>query len=189
MGTWSSPTTVAKAEALSRLMENPVPARNADNDLYDLMGDDGLFDMIAAAREVGKDCDVRSLVVAKLDEWLNWMEQSDWTKRWEPGAEERLLSVFNRHREVICESDVLHSIVKFPGAKAARDAVAWVLEMDARQAKELEVMDWLVPSVFVVIAPGGRVFRFEGADGCTVEAPEDRRELLASMVRGNEPKP
>jgi len=189
MGTWSSPTTVAKAEALSRLMENPIPARDADNDLYDLMGDDGLFDMIAAAREVGKGCDVRSLVVAKLDEWLNWMEPSDWTKRWEPGAEEKLLSVFNRHREAICESDVLHSIVKFSGSKAARDAVAWVLEMDARKAKELEVVDWLVPSVFVVIAPDERVFRFDGVDGCSAEAPEGRRELILSAVRQNSPTP
>lgn len=187
MGTWSSPTTVAKAAELGRLMENPIPARDADDALYDLMGDDGLFDMIVAAREVGRDCDVRGLVVAKLDEWLNWKEPAEWTRRWEPGAEERLIGIFDGYRGSICESDVLHSIVRFPGEKAARDAVAWALDLDARQAKALEVKEWVVPNVLAVVTPDDRVFRFDSVDGCSVEAPADRRLLILNELRAGRP--
>lgn len=189
MGTWSSPTTVAKADELARLMQAPIPARNADNALYDLMGDDGLFDMVVAAREVGKDCDVRSLVVVKLDEWLNWKEPADWTRRWEPGAEERLVALYDRYRETISGNDVLHSIARFPGRKAARMAVAWALDLDPGRTKALEVADWTAPGVYAVATPDDRVFRFDTVDGVVVEAPADRRELILNAVRGEAPSP
>ena len=47
MGTWALPNTKEKANALQELMQKPLKANNKSKDkLYDLYGDDELFDEI-----------------------------------------------------------------------------------------------------------------------------------------------
>jgi len=51
MGTWALPNTKEKAQALQELMQKPLKANNKTaSKLYDLYGDDGLFDAIADRR-------------------------------------------------------------------------------------------------------------------------------------------
>jgi hypothetical protein len=44
MGTWSQPNTTTKACELQRLMTAPITRKTACDQLYDLVGDDDLFD-------------------------------------------------------------------------------------------------------------------------------------------------
>lgn len=71
MGTWALPQTVKKAKELQELMKLPLPAKIASNRLYDLIGDDNLFDkIISVENECGKDRDVRDLVKFSLKSFL-----------------------------------------------------------------------------------------------------------------------
>jgi hypothetical protein len=83
MGTWALPQTVKKAKELQELMKLPLPAKIASNRLYDLIGDDNLFDkIISVENECGKDRDVRDLVKFSLKSFLENrdLSNSSWNK-------------------------------------------------------------------------------------------------------------
>jgi hypothetical protein len=72
-GTWAFPDTQKEVAQLDRLMQKPIQAgtggENATGVLYDIIGDDQLFDDIAKEAETsGPDFDVRSMVISWLDE-------------------------------------------------------------------------------------------------------------------------
>ena len=70
MGTWATPNTPAKARKLAKLLARPLPASRATDVLYDLVGDDRLFDTIGAnIRDGFGQSDVRSSVARKIKEW------------------------------------------------------------------------------------------------------------------------
>ncbi len=83
-GTWSSPNTVKRAQQLAQLMQKPIRVENASDVLYNLIGDDGLFDDFYEAEKDGPDTDVRFLVASKLQEWLKDLE--GWRDPWDPQA-------------------------------------------------------------------------------------------------------
>ena len=63
MGTWSLPQSLEKAKKLQNLLKKPLIALDVENKLYDLLGDDDLFDSIIEEQRVfGDDLDVRDLV-------------------------------------------------------------------------------------------------------------------------------
>jgi len=63
MGTWNLPQSLEKAKKLQILLKKPLIALDAESKLYDLLGDDDLFDSIIEERRVfGDDLDVRDLV-------------------------------------------------------------------------------------------------------------------------------
>ena len=78
MGTWALPNTKEKAQALQELMQKPLKANDKSKDkLYDLYGDDGLFDDIDDRRyEEGKDYDIRFLVATYINNSLEYYKKS-----------------------------------------------------------------------------------------------------------------
>ena len=67
MGTWNLPQSLEKAKKLQNLLKKPLIALDAENKLYDLLGDDDLFDSIIEEQRVfGDDLDVRDLVKSSL---------------------------------------------------------------------------------------------------------------------------
>ena len=64
-GTWSFPEDLEQVNQLKVLLSKPLPKEKAEDVLYDLIGDDELFDDIEEA-EPGSD--VRYLVKARLKE-------------------------------------------------------------------------------------------------------------------------
>lgn len=70
--TWAIPDTEETKEKLRTLMAQPLPAGpdavNATEQLYDVFGDDELFDRIGQAAETDPDVDVRPLIQARLKE-------------------------------------------------------------------------------------------------------------------------
>ena len=69
MGTWNLPQTVQKAKKLQKLTSKPLPAKIAEDELYDLLGD---------------DTDVRFLVETHLRNFLDNKENA--TKPWDKEA-------------------------------------------------------------------------------------------------------
>lgn len=72
-GTWSSPNTVELAAKMVRVFRRPIMAngRQTPRVLYDIMGDDGLYDDIADAVRPGEGpYDIRHLVANHLEKWM-----------------------------------------------------------------------------------------------------------------------
>lgn len=62
-GTWAVPDTPQKQKDLKKIFKKPIPASKAAKVLYNLVGDDVLYDMIdQVEKEDGKNADVRPLV-------------------------------------------------------------------------------------------------------------------------------
>ncbi|MDA9231370.1 hypothetical protein N9O56_02245 [Rickettsiales bacterium] len=71
MGTWALPQSLEKAKKLQNLLKKPLIALDAESKLYDLLGDDDLFDSIIEEQRVfGDDLDVRDLVKFSLEYFL-----------------------------------------------------------------------------------------------------------------------
>jgi len=71
-GTWAIPDTPEKKKRLNDLMSSPLPygvdGENATSALYDLIGDDDLFDeLYDSAKRFGPEADAREVVQAFLD--------------------------------------------------------------------------------------------------------------------------
>jgi len=84
MGTWSVPFETKQAEELQKLMSKKLLAAEASDKLYDLMGDDGLFDDIDVANEKDSRTDVRPLVKKKMTEWVKLYKRDPDSWRGEP---------------------------------------------------------------------------------------------------------
>jgi hypothetical protein len=71
-GTWALPDTEVEKEKLAELLANPMPvgveALNATEQLYDIFGDDQLFDKLTALAEEDPEADARPLILARMAE-------------------------------------------------------------------------------------------------------------------------
>jgi hypothetical protein len=71
-GTWSVPDTPEKQEQLIELMQKELPvgadATNATEELYDLLGDDVLFDQLHNLADRNANADCRELVFLRMQE-------------------------------------------------------------------------------------------------------------------------
>ena len=71
-GTWATPDTAQTKKQLQQLMAKELPvgadATNATEQLYDLLGDDQLFDQLAELADQDPDADARPLIQARLEE-------------------------------------------------------------------------------------------------------------------------
>ena len=70
-GTWSTPDTPEKQQQLIDLLSKEFPvgpdATNATEQLYNLIGDDELFDQLEALAEQNPDADCRQVVMDRMD--------------------------------------------------------------------------------------------------------------------------
>ena len=71
-GTWATPDTAQTKKQLQQLMAKELPvgadATNATEQLYDLLGDDQLFDQLAELADQDPDADARPLIQARMAE-------------------------------------------------------------------------------------------------------------------------
>ena len=70
-GTWAIPETQREVEDLQELLLNPIKAEEAEDLIYDLVGDDDLFNAIDAQIEKNPETDVRPIIINRLKELLN----------------------------------------------------------------------------------------------------------------------
>ena len=72
MGTWALPQTKKSAEQLAALMAKPLKANQAEDAIYNLLGDDELSDNICEQIKTdGSNSDARCLIAARLEDFLN----------------------------------------------------------------------------------------------------------------------
>jgi len=95
-GTWNVPSTLNKAKELQKLFNKPILAKNAEKDLYSLIGDDDFFDELDNLKSENPEGDIRTNVA----HWLkyNWISKMDpktgnfkkgygsWDSNWEQEA-------------------------------------------------------------------------------------------------------
>lgn len=71
-GTWSLPETPEQIEALRQMLLDPMPvgadAVNATEQLYNILGDDQLFDRLEDLARENADADARATIIARLAE-------------------------------------------------------------------------------------------------------------------------
>jgi hypothetical protein len=72
-GTWALPDTPEEQERLRQIMAQPLPvgpdATNATEQLYDVLGDDDLFDRLEKLANQDSDADARMLIQDKLEDF------------------------------------------------------------------------------------------------------------------------
>ena len=101
-GTWSHPYTQEKAQKLATLMENPINPKEATDKLYDLVGDDILFDSFHEAED-NKVEDVRPEVRSYIKEILERYNEKpeDFKQKFEDEALEILQSMIVEKKTVL----------------------------------------------------------------------------------------
>ena len=74
-GTWALPETPEARQQLLDLLSKDFPvgpdATNATEQLYDILGDDQLFDQLQDLADADADADARSIVIARMQEMSN----------------------------------------------------------------------------------------------------------------------
>lgn len=180
MGSWATPYTDADVTRLEALMAAPLPASQAADVLYDLVGDDTLFDAIQSAVEHDPNGDVRLLVAMTLDEWTNWMHPDSFVRAaqaspamrvlpFDPGCWERLQVLAASCPDVDPASIVGEPLVEdsTDGARAAYSAL-WA---DGSRIPDLQIARTGVPGVYAVKEAGAvGVARVEIVYGVISEA-------------------
>jgi len=89
MGTWALPQTKKSAEQLAALMAKPLKANQAEDAIYNLLGDDELSDNICEQIKTdGSNSDARCLIAARLEDFLNdYAEHPEsFSEAWNPAA-------------------------------------------------------------------------------------------------------
>jgi hypothetical protein len=80
-GTWALPDTPEKQRKLDDILAKELTvgpdATNAEEQLYDLVGDDQLFDQLQAAAENDPDADVRDIVISRLKQMGQQVREPD----------------------------------------------------------------------------------------------------------------
>jgi hypothetical protein len=90
-GTWSVPDTPEKQEKLIELMQKELPvgadATNATEELYDLLGDDVLFDQLHNLADQDANADCRELVFLRMQELSDHPDVSEVVNRLDVDAD------------------------------------------------------------------------------------------------------
>ena len=73
-GTWSVPETPEQVKKLTHLLKNPLDAETALDELYDVFGDDQLFDDLEVMKREEPETDVRHVVISRLKD-MNFIKE------------------------------------------------------------------------------------------------------------------
>jgi uncharacterized protein (DUF1778 family) len=156
MGTWSLPKTNTEFRKLFEILEQPLAAKDTENKLYSVLGDDDLFDNVAKAIKTDPGADVRSLVLNRI--WqIYFTSQAASSIMLEPLDPFVLDQITNP----VDADDVFHKVTAIKTAEAAKRKVMWALdakpedEGNFNSFRETNGMDFLVED------NNERVFRVE----------------------------
>lgn len=157
MGTWAYPNDDAKVDRLARLMAHRMDAEHK-GDLFNLLGDDTLFDMIDGLPPMG---DMRPLVAMALDEMVNWTVEARYFER---------LSAMGEPFKDVPFADLSTKPVSDGRPESAIAAVKEIVDPEANDDR-FEAEPGLSPGTHAVRdLDTGKIFRFEHVYGVTIEA-------------------
>ena len=92
-GTWAIPETKREVLDLQEMLLNPIKAKDAKNLIYDLVGDDELFDKLDIEKEQNPEADVRPIIISRLKELLN---PKDYNQSMSLEIHKMLMNLMNR---------------------------------------------------------------------------------------------
>jgi hypothetical protein len=136
-GTWSIPETPEQVKKLSNLLKNPLDAETALDELYDVFGDDELFDTLEGMKKDEPETDVRHVVISRLKDMNFIKEVRENAKQVEAVGEfaEPIYDLIDMHFEGDCEP-VFDDLVRYLDGQTISDFVKYF-----RQNHEIEVDD------------------------------------------------
>jgi hypothetical protein len=99
-GTWSAPQGYDEAVRLKQLMSKPLFLDDAKDLLYNLVGDDDLFDQLdnMIERDDPPQTDVRHIVARKLAQWMKNYSPLHWRQKWDPRAIRIVQDIVRQYR-------------------------------------------------------------------------------------------
>jgi hypothetical protein len=165
MGHWKLPKTVEEAETLRDIVYRVLPAENASETLYGVLGSDDLFDRISKARKAHPWWDVGSLVVNAVAEIYFTADDAQEIASAEVAAILRDI-VDSRVGD---KRDIFYTLQTIHNADQALDRFAHWLEIRPQDRSNWEVardpngFDWIARN------SGGDMFRLSAIDDFVME--------------------
>ena len=68
MGTWIIPNTNKSVSEMQALLATPLPAKIAEDAVWDVFGDDNLLDNIVKVKKIDPDADVRCIITHSINQ-------------------------------------------------------------------------------------------------------------------------
>lgn len=190
MGAWAVPSTHEKVAILEHDMTSGISAGRARDELYYVIGNDTLWDMLDDLDHHTPTADVRPLIAAYLEELARWSLPSDFLHPWELGVKEKLAFLAGRF-----EHEALPPFWKLAVADDPDAACSKVEEIlgdptDGEGTRNF-VARRIAPGVYAVDYPAAdRLYRVECRYGLVIEAREElRSELREAIFQENAPRP
>jgi len=182
LGTWSMPNTTEKAVHLERLMSEPISATTAMKRLYDILGDDTLFDMLTEAESNAPEVDVRPLIAGYIEFLSRWCPSADFTSHWEPGVRSRLEFLAARFADT--EMNGVDTLIVPDDHTGQYAAIHLVHLMHPGETVQKQFRSERVgPGIYAIMdIEEDRIFRVECRYGLAHEAPEELKEVIRDGV-------
>ena len=98
-GTWALPFSLDDAQQLTKIFKNKIPADKAERLLWNLIGNDELFDNLKYYQD---EQDVRIPVAMKLKEWYKAYnkDRSTFSRIWDPRSMVLIKKIIDEHGQL-----------------------------------------------------------------------------------------
>ena len=186
MGIWAAPSTIEHANKLSKIMSSPIPAKSASEILYNVVGDDTLYDMIVDAAEISPEVDVRSLVAYTLFEYNYLTPESEWSKPREEGVREIIDTILDKHLPMLAEDEILLKIAKFDDPKIAIKGVSAATDTPE---EDLIATDKVFHGAYIVTDRDDNIYHFDGVYGLVYPISSELRKAYEARSSRRAPRP
>lgn len=186
MGIWAAPSTIEHTNKLAEIMSSPIPAKTAAEILYNVVGDDTLFDMIVNAVEISPEIDVRSLVAYTLFEYNYLTLESEWSKPREEGVREIIDNILDKHLPMMAQDEILLKIAKFDDPKIAIKEVSAATDIPE---EDLIATDTVFHGAYIVTDRDDNTYHFDGVYGLVYPISSELREAYEARSSRSVPRP
>jgi len=177
MGHWKLPNTVGDAETLRDIIAHGLPAQNASEVLYGVLGSDDLFDRLSKARKMHPSWDVAPLVVNAIAEiYFTGSNPADFASA---DTVEILRGLVDGH--AADHRDIFFRLAKIENADQAMDSFAHWLEIRRQDRAHWDVAR--DPNGYDFIARNGEwtMFRLSAIDDYAMEIDPANADIYSAL--------
>lgn len=178
MGYWKLVGTVEEAETLRDIATRDVPAGNASEILYGVLGCDDLFDRLSKARKQHPAWDVSSLVVNSIAEI--YFTGTDPRRIANDEVVEILRDVVDS-RKGDHRRDYFHVLAQIGNADEAMDRFAHWLEIRRQDRPNWQISKDQNGYDFIALNGGGDMFRLSAIDDYVMEIDPANRDMYVHL--------
>lgn len=177
MTTWRAPQSADLAMEFAAVMGADLRADVARTALRRFVRDDALYDAITRTIRRNAGADIRPLVAASIDEWIDWLPEREFTKPWDEEAKQILSDLVSRFTDADVRPIVGRGVLDAGMERAVRKA-GFLFGAGAA----VEAVRGAAPLTYVVRHIGHRqIVRVELFGGRLHRAPD--REIDTLLAR------